>query len=256
MGQVYQGYHPLLDRSVAIKVLPPSLVQSAEMRARFLQEARIAAALRHPNIVQVYDFGQEDDLVYMVMEYVDGLSLKGRLNELRQGKQTMPVPQAMRIARQIAEALAYAHQHDAIHRDLKPANILLNQQGQAILVDFGLAVLRDGPRYTQPGKVWGSPSYIAPEQLDEPPSVDARSDVYSLGVVLYEMVANTPPFKSGSPMKILWEKVNLPPRPPRELVPGLPPALEAIILKALETQPGARYATAQEMAQALRQIGG
>jgi beta-N-acetylhexosaminidase len=256
MGQVYQGYHPMLDRSVAIKVLPPALIQSEEMRARFLQEARIAAALRHPNIVQIYDFGQDADLIYMIMEYVDGVSLKERLTQLRASGQTMPVAQAVEITRQIASALAYAHEQGAIHRDLKPANILLNARGQAILVDFGLAVLGDSPRYTEPGKVWGSPVYIAPEQLDEPPSVDARSDIYSLGVVLYEMVANTPPFKTGSAMKILWQKVNLLPAPPSELVPSVSPALEAIILRALARRPDERYATAQEMAQALGQVGG
>jgi beta-N-acetylhexosaminidase len=256
MGQVYQGYHPMLDRSVAIKVLPPALIQSEEMRARFLQEARIAASLRHPNIVQIYDFGQDADLIYMIMEYVDGVSLKERLAQLQAAGQTMPVAQAVETARQIASALAYAHEQNAIHRDLKPANILLNARGQAILVDFGLAVLGDSPRYTEPGKVWGSPVYIAPEQLDEPPRVDTRSDVYSLGVVLYEMVANTPPFKTGSAMKILWQKVNLLPAPPSELVPGLSPALEAVILKALARQPDERYATAQEMAQALGQVEG
>ena len=255
MGQVYKGHHPMLDRSVAIKVLPPALIQSEEMRARFLQEARIAAALRHPNIVQIYDFGQDDELVYMIMEYVDGVSLKERLSTLRAAGEMMSIARAVEIAHQIAGALAYAHQQDAIHRDLKPANVLLTEQGQAILVDFGLAVLGDGPRYTEPGKVWGSPVYIAPEQLDEPPSVDARSDIYSLGVVLYEMVSGEPPFKTGSAMQILWQKVNLQPQPPSKLAPDLPPELQAVILKALDRSPDERYATAQDMAQALRQIG-
>jgi serine/threonine protein kinase len=256
MGQVYKGYHPLLDRAVAIKILPPALVQSTEMRARFLQEARIAAALRHPNIVQIYDFGDDDGLFYMIMEYVAGTSLKERLIELRAAGERMSMVQVAEIALQIARALAYAHEQGAIHRDLKPANILLSEGGQAILVDFGLAVLRGGPRYTEPGKVWGSPTYIAPEQLDELLHVDARSDIYSLGIVLYEMTTGSPPFKADSAMQVLWQQANLPPRPPRELAPDLPPALEAIILKALAKHPAERFATAQELAAALEQLDG
>jgi len=254
MGQVYQGYHPMLDRSVAIKILPPALVESEEMQARFLQEARIAAALRHPNIVQVYDFGESEGLIYMTMEYVDGTSLKERLAQLRAEGEVMPITQAVEIARQIADALAYAHARGAIHRDLKPANILLTPQGQAILVDFGLAVLHGGPRYTEPGKVWGSPSYIAPEQLGDVPRTDARSDVYSLGVILYEMVTGRPPFKGDSVMEILWQQANAPPRPPHELAPDVSPELEAIILKTLAKRPAERFATAQELADALKAL--
>jgi serine/threonine-protein kinase len=257
MGQVYKGYHPMLARTVAIKILPPALVQSEEMRARFLQEARIAAVLRHSNIVQIYDFGQAPDgLFFMTMEFVDGTSLKERLARLRGAGELMPMGQAVEIARQIASALAYAHERDAIHRDLKPANVLLTERGQAILVDFGLAVLQGGPRYTEPGKVWGSPTYIAPEQLGEPPQVDGRSDLYSLGILLYEMVTGQPPFKGDSVMETLWQQVNVPPRPPSELAPDLPPELEATILKALAKSPDQRFASAQEMADALEGMDG
>jgi serine/threonine-protein kinase len=251
MGQVYAGHHPLLDRPVAIKILPPSLVDSEEMRARFTQEARIAAALRHPNIVQIYDFGEADGLYYMTMEFVEGTSLKKELAQLQSTGEMMPVDQGIGIARQIAAALAYAHEQGAIHRDLKPANILLNKRGQAILVDFGLAVLHGGPRYTEPGKVWGSPNYIAPEQLDQPPRVDIRSDIYSLGVVLYEMVTGQPPFKGGSAMEILWCHANVAPRSPRLLAPDVSPELEAIILKTLAKDPDKRYSNAQDLADAL-----
>jgi serine/threonine-protein kinase len=254
MGQVYKGYHPMLDRPVAIKVLPPSLLESEEMHARFLQEARIAAGLRHPNIVQIHDFGETDGLLYMIMEYIDGTNLKARLVELRANEEVMSVGEAVDIGRQIAGALAYAHQHGAVHRDLKPANILINQQGQAILVDFGLAKLRGEPRYTEPGKVWGSPSYIAPEQLAETPQVDGRTDIYSLGVVLYEMVTGRPPFKADSVMEVLWQQANVPARSPRELAPDLPAGLEAIILKALAKDPDQRYQEAGAMADALSAV--
>lgn len=256
MGQVYRGHHPMLDRPVAIKILPPALVQSEEMRARFLQEARIAAALRHPNIVQIYDFGAADGLYYMTMEYVDGKSLKVALAQLQADGDIMPVDQAVAVAQQIAEALAYAHQHGAIHRDLKPGNILLTEGHQAILVDFGLAVLRGGPRYTEPGKVWGSPNYIAPEQLGDAPRIDARSDIYSLGIVLYEMTTGRPPFKGDSVMEVLWCQANVPPRAPRELAPDISPELQSIILKALAKDPDQRYANAKEMADALKALGG
>lgn len=254
MGQVYEGYHPMLDRRVAIKILPADLVQSDEMRGRFQQEARIAAALRHPNIVQVYDFGQRDGLNYMIMEHVEGESLKTRLDHQRAAAEVMPLNEVIDIGVQIAEALAYAHEHGAIHRDLKPANILLTKQGQAILVDFGLAILHDGPRYTAPGKAWGSPKYIAPEQLGDEPHVDARSDIYSLGIVLYEMATGQPPFTSGVVMEVLWQHANVPPRPPHELAPDIPPGLEAIILRALAKEPEARHATAREMADALKAL--
>jgi beta-N-acetylhexosaminidase len=251
MGQVYKGYHPLLDRSVAIKILPPALVESEEMRARFLQEARIAAALRHPNIVQVFDFGETENLIYMIMEFIDGVSLKGRLTEASASGEMLPVDEAVQIARQVATGLAYAHAHGAVHRDLKPANILINREGQAILVDFGLAVLRGGPRYTEPGRVWGSPTYIAPEQLSDPPRFDARSDIYSLGVMLYEMLTGRPPFKADSVMEVLWQQANVTPRPPRQLAPDVPPELETIVLRALSKNPAERFQTAQELADAL-----
>jgi serine/threonine-protein kinase len=255
MGQVYRGHHPMLDRPVAIKVLPPALVESEEMHARFLQEARIAASLRHPNIVQIYDFGQQNGLLYMTMEYVEGTSLKSRLSELKTAGELLPLEEAVEIARQISSALAYAHDQGAVHRDLKPANILLDRRGQAILVDFGLAVLQGGPRYTEPGKVWGSPSYIAPEQLNDPPQVGASSDIYALGVVLYEMVTGRPPFQADSVMEVLWQQANVPPRPPHELIPDLPAALEIVILKALAKDPAARYATARALNEALSQVG-
>jgi hypothetical protein len=254
MGQVYRGHHPMLDRPVAIKVLPPALVESEEMHARFLQEARIAASLRHPNIVQIYDFGQQNGLLYMTMEYVEGTSLKSRLSELKTAGELMPLQETVEIARQISSALAYAHDQGAVHRDLKPANILLDRRGQAILVDFGLAVLQGGPRYTEPGKVWGSPSYIAPEQLNDPPQVGASSDIYALGVVLYEMVTGRPPFQADAVMEVLWQQANVPPRPPHELTPDLPAGLEAVILKALAKDPAARYATARALNQALNGV--
>jgi serine/threonine-protein kinase len=255
MGQVYKGHHPMLDRPVAIKILPPALAESEERRARFRQEARIAAALRHPNIVQIYDSGEVGEMMYLIMEYIDGTSLKGRLNQLHAAGEIMALGEAVGIARQLARALAYAHEQGAIHRDLKPANVLLAEEGQAILVDFGLALMRGGGRLTKPGTVWGSPTYIAPEQLGETPQVDERSDLYSLGVVLYEMVTGHPPFKADSIMETLWQQANVPARPPRQLAPDVPEELETIILRALAKQPDDRFGDAQELVNALSGIG-
>jgi serine/threonine protein kinase len=255
MGQVYKGHHPMLDRPVAIKVLPPSLAESEERRARLRQEARIAAALRHPNIVQIYDFGEVGGLMYLIMEYIDGTNLKGRLSQLRRVGEIMALGEAVGIAAQLARALAYAHGQGAIHRDLKPANVLLTEADQAILVDFGLALMRGGTRLTAPGTVWGSPTYIAPEQLGETPQVDARSDLYSLGVVLYEMVTGRPPFKADSIVETLWQQAKVPPCPPRELAPDVPKELETIILRTLAKQPHDRFGNAQELADALSAVG-
>jgi serine/threonine-protein kinase len=244
----------MLDRAVAIKVLPPALAQSEERRARFRQEARIAAALRHPHIVQVYDFGEAGGTMYLIMEYIDGTSLKGRLSQLRTAGETMSVREAVSIAAQLAGALAYAHERGAIHRDLKPANILLSEDGQAILVDFWLATIRGGPRYTEPGTVWGSPTYIAPEQLGETPHVDARSDLYSLGIVLYEMATGQPPFKADGIMEVLWQQANASPRPPRELAPDIPADLETVILRTLAKKPDERFGSARELGEALAAV--
>ncbi len=251
MGQVYKAYQPLLDRTVAIKVLPSSLVESQEMRGRFRQEARAAANLRHANIIQVHDFGVQGELIYMVMEYVDGQSLKERLAELRQAGERMPLPEALDLIRQVADALAYAHASGAIHRDVKPANILLTRDGQPVLADFGLVILQGGARFTAPDTLWGSPAYMAPELLEGDRDADERSDVYALGIVFYEMLVGRSPFDVESVSKLIWQQIHVEPTPPSELVDDLPEAVDRIVLKMLAKDPGQRYPTAADLISAM-----
>jgi serine/threonine-protein kinase len=250
MGQVYRGYQPLLDRTVAIKVLPSVLVESEEMRGRFQQEARIAANLRHPNIIRVHDFGVREDMIYMVMEHVDGQTLKEHLRTLNAIGGRLPLQEVLEITRQVADALAYAHVHGAIHRDVKPANILLTQEGQPILADFGLAVLRGGPRYTASGALWGSPAYMAPELFKEH-EADERSDIYALGIVLYEMLTGRPPFESESPVDLIWQQTSADLPRPSEQVPDLPEDVESVVLRLLAKDPAERYASARDLIAAL-----
>jgi beta-N-acetylhexosaminidase len=254
MGQVYKAYHPLLDRTVAIKVLPSALVASEEMQGRFQQEARIAASLRHPNIVQVHDFGIQGDMIYMVMEYVAGQSLKERLKTLKAAGERMPWPEAIEIARHVADALAYAHAHGTIHRDVKPANILLTPNSQPILADFGLVILRGGPRYTTPGSLWGTPAYMAPELFDGQSEASERSDIYALGIVLYEMLVGHPPFEGESPASLIRQQTSVEPAPLRDWVPDLPEPVEAVAMHMLAKDPNRRYPTAADLAATLDEL--
>ncbi|HEX7541843.1 MAG TPA: serine/threonine-protein kinase, partial [Anaerolineales bacterium] len=164
MAQVYKAYHPQLDRYVAIKVLRSDLVEEVEFLARFRREARAVAALRHPHIVQIYDFDAQDDLYYMVMELLEGDTLKAYLNALRVRSERLPLGETVRIFTDVLDGLSYAHGEGIIHRDLKPANIMLTRRGQAVLTDFGIAQIVGGTQYTISGALMGTLSYMAPEQ--------------------------------------------------------------------------------------------
>ena len=251
MADVYRAYHPQLDRFVAIKVLRGDLVEDAEFLGRFQREAKIVAALRHPNVVQVFDADTQDGIYYMVMELLEGDSLKARLTDHRARGERMPIGEAVRIMLDVLDGLAFAHSEGMIHRDIKPANIMLTRRGQAVITDFGIAQIVGGTRHTLSGALMGTLNYMAPEQGMQNQS-DARSDLYSLGIVLYEMLTGKPPFDADTPLAILMKHVNEPLPLPSAIGVSIPAPLERVLLKALSKDPDDRYQNAEEMAQAIR----
>ncbi len=253
MGAVYLAEDPELGRTVAVKAPqfagPPEAQATA--RQRFLRESRAAAAIRHPRVCPIYDVGEQDGVPYVVMAFIDGCSLAERLK--REGRFADPRA-ALALAVQIAEGLAAVHDAGLIHRDLKPANVLLDAAGDAFLSDFGLARRHDdADRLTVFGALVGTLAYMAPEQADTKGfgPLTPRSDLYSLGVVLYEMLTGRRPFQAESDASLLYQIVHETPPPPRQLRTDLDPSLEAIVLKAMARQPQERYANAREMAAAL-----
>jgi serine/threonine protein kinase len=252
MARVYRAYHPQLDRYVAIKALRSDLVEEEGFLARFRHEAQAVAALRHPNIVQVLDFDVQDDVYHMVMELLEGDTLKTRLNDYRMRGEQMPLGEMVRILLDVLDGLAYAHSEGMIHRDVKPANIMLTKRGQVVITDFGIAQIIGGTRHTASGALMGTLNYMAPEQGLKGHS-DARSDIYSLGIVFYEMLTQRTPFDADTPLAILMKHLNDPLPLPRQIDSTIPKAFERIVLKALAKHPEDRYQSAEEMAQALHE---
>ena len=250
MAQVYKAYHPQLDRYVAVKILRSDLVEEEEFLARFHREARAVAALRHPNIVQIFDFDVQDDLYYMVMELLEGDTLKAYLNSLRVRGEHLPLGEMVRIFQDALAGLSYAHGESIIHRDLKPANIMLTRRGQAVLTDFGIAQIVGGTQYTVSGALMGTLSYMAPEQGLSGHS-DARSDIYSLGIAYYEALTGSVPFDADTPLAILMKHINDPLPLPRWIDPTIPESFERVALKALAKRPEDRFQSANEMAEKL-----
>lgn len=244
MAVVYEAYQPALQRHVALKVLSPQLANDQAFTQRFRQEAIAAAKLRHPNIITIYDVGQSGELNYIVMERLDGHPLASLT---RQGP--MPPAQVGAIVTQIAQALDYAHQRGFIHRDIKPSNIMLDSNGHATLMDFGIAKALTGARLTQTGMVIGTPEYMSPEQVAGE-DIDGRTDVYSLGIVAYEMLTGQVPF-SGTTASVLYKQANVPPPSPRSHLPSLSPAVDNVITRALAKRRDERYPSAGQFAQAL-----
>jgi eukaryotic-like serine/threonine-protein kinase len=243
MAQVYRAHDRLLDRPVALKVLFPELSVDRAFVERFRREAQAAANLSHPNIVPVFDWGEDGGTYYIVMEYVDGQPLS---QALRTGG-PMPAQRVAMIGARVADALAYAHRHGVVHRDVKPGNVLLTNDDQVKVTDFGIArAVNTEESLTQTGAVMGTATYFSPEQA-EGIGVDPRSDIYSLGVVMFEMVAGRPPFLGESPVAVASKHVR--DRPPllRDLNPTVPPALEAIIAKAMAKSADMRYQTASDL---------
>ena len=253
MGAVYRGTHLMLNKPVAIKLIKPELVSSSEVVQRFLREARAAAHLSHPHIVTVHDLGQTPDgMLYIVMELVPGSSLK----ELIQAEGAWEAKRVVRLVKAIASALGVAHRNNVVHRDLKPQNIMVTRDsdGNEIpkLLDFGIAKTLEptSPALTSTGMVLGTPHYMSTEQAKGAPA-DRRSDLYALGVILYEMLVGSVPFDDASIPQILIKHLTEMPPPPSSVNPGIPTELEAIVLRLLEKDPDRRYQSAEELIQAL-----
>lgn len=248
MGDVFKGYHPSLDQYRAVKILPPYLSGNPELVERFFREARRCAALHHPNIVRLEHVGEQDGLYYMVMDYVPG----GSLRQLIDSGGPVPIQRGLHIAAQVCRALAHAHAHGVVHRDVKPSNILIGADDQVFLTDFGIArgVVNDEPGLTAAGVTLGTPEYMSPEQVRGEP-VDGRSDLYSLGIVLYEMFTGELPFTARSKATVKRQQLEKRPDSPRFYNPELPEGVEQVILQALEKAPADRFASAEEMELAL-----
>ncbi len=252
MAEVYKGYHAALERYVAIKMLGRSLRSDPALAQRFQREAQAIASLRHPNIIQVFDFGDIDGGHYIVMEFVEGIDLRAEMDRRRAAGQPFSPDEIVHILRQVADALDYAHGRDIVHRDVKPANILLAPDGAVILTDFGLAMLRNRVSQMTMGHTFGTPEYIAPEQAVDSRAAVPQSDLYALGAILYEMITGHPPFEDESPLSLALKHINEEPIPPRRYAPTLPEAVEALVLRALAKMPQERFASGQAMIEALR----
>ncbi|MGH7514480.1 MAG: serine/threonine-protein kinase, partial [Gemmatimonadales bacterium] len=248
MATVYLAQDLRHDRKVALKLLRPEL--SAVIGAeRFLAEIKLTANLQHPHILPLFDSGEADSHLFYVMPFVEGESLRSRLNREKQ----LPVAEAVRIATEVASALDYAHRHGVVHRDIKPENILLHD-GRALVADFGIALAASkagGNRMTETGMSLGTPHYMSPEQAMGERDITARSDVYALGVVLYEMLTGDPPFTGSTAQAVVARVLTEAPRPILPQRHTIPPEVEAAVLTALEKLPADRFGTAAEFAEAL-----
>jgi serine/threonine-protein kinase len=250
MSSVFKANDPNLKRVVAIKMIHEHLSNDPGFLSRFEEEASAVANLRHPNIVQVHDFNNEEDIYYMVMEFIPGETLQNHLKRLNQSSRIMPLEDVIKYMASICEASDYAHKRGLIHRDIKPANIMLSVQKQAILMDFGIAKIIGGQQHTATGAVVGTAQYMSPEQI-QGEQLDRRSDIYSLGVTLFEMVSGHPPFEADSAMTLMMMHINDPIPDLQEINPDVPHELVAVINKALAKSKDERYQTAGEMAAAL-----
>src|SRR5512135_931436 len=249
MGVVYKATDPLIDRIVAIKTITLSLAQEEreEYEARFYQEAKAAGRLSHPNIVTIFDVGRTGDIAYIAMEFLQGRELRDILND----KKLLPVDQVVDIVAQVALGLDYAHEHGVVHRDIKPSNIMVGRDGHVKITDFGIARMASAGVRTQTGMVLGSPKYMSPEQVMGK-LTDQRSDIFSLGVMLYEMLTGQPPFLGENVNAIMYQTLNAIPQPPSALNAAVPEILNFIVAKALAKDLEHRYQSALDFANDLR----
>jgi tRNA A-37 threonylcarbamoyl transferase component Bud32 len=255
MAEVYKAYQPNLDRYVAVKMMHTFLSDEREFLARFEREAKVVATLRHPNIVQVYDFDVEGGVYYMVMEYITGETLKARMQNLEGNDAWISLDDAARIILAVGSALKYAHERGMVHRDVKPANVMITLDGQVILTDFGIAKIVSASNLTASGAMVGTPSYMAPEQGMGQPG-DERSDIYSLGVMLYQLVLGRLPFDADTPLAVVLKHINDPLPLPKALKPDISDDLNRVILKALAKNPTDRYQKVADLTADLRKAMG
>jgi serine/threonine-protein kinase len=255
MAEVYKAYQPSLDRYVALKLMHNFLAEDPDFFERFAREAKNVAALRHPNIIQIHDFDREGANSYMVMEYIEGGTLKERIESLAKAGQRLPLNEALRIIKEVGAALSYAHKRNMIHRDIKPANVMIDSTGRAILTDFGIAKVVSTGKFTASGSILGTPAYMSPEQgLGQPG--DHRADIYSLGALLYQLVTGRLPFDADTPVAVILKHVNENLPPPRAINPTIPAGLESVIIKTLAKDQNQRFQTVDEMLAALDNLDG
>ena len=250
MGVLYRGFDPVLDREVAIKLMHADFSEDTEqMRPRFYREARAAAKLNHRNIVTIFEFAEESNIPYIVMEFLRGTPLGARLNS----QPPLTLDDKLNVVAQLCDGLSYAHEQGVVHRDVKPDNVFLLEDGSVKLLDFGIAKLTSST-LTRQGDVLGSASYMAPEQVGGSESVDGRADIFSTGVVLYELLSGRKPFEGDSPTSVIVKILKDEPTPIETVTTGLPPEVVAAVMKALQKDPADRFQTADEMGRELQSI--
>lgn len=242
MGDIYKATQKSLNRTVALKVLSPQMGRSDEFSKRFEIEARAISMLQHQNIVSIYEFGEEDGLKYFAMQFVDGEDLGKKLPQRKQ----LPLSEIIDYSKQICRGLRYAHNKNIIHRDIKPQNVLIDKNNICRLSDFGIAKIYAETNITMTGMAVGTPEYMSPEQA-EGDDLDAQTDIYSLGIVVYEMLTKNPPFTGKNPVAIAYKQVHELPIPPSALRKDTPKRLELIVLKALKKNRMERYKTIEDM---------
>jgi serine/threonine protein kinase len=252
MAEVYKAYQPGLDRYVGIKVLHGHLVDDEDFIGRFQREALAIGKLRHPNIVQAVDFDHHGESYFMAMEFINGPTLKDELKARHEANKPFTFEEIALIFSALCSAIDYAHARGMVHRDIKPANVMINEEGQVVLTDFGIARIMGATQYTQTGALSGTPAYMSPEQ-GQGERGDERSDIYSLGVMLYEMATGSVPYDADTPFAVIMKHISEPLPMPSAVNPNIPKAVEQVILKAMAKNPNDRYQTAGEMSTALRE---
>jgi serine/threonine protein kinase len=248
MATVYKAYHAALDRYVALKVLHPAFLEDQTFTARFQREARVVAKLEHPNIVPVYDFAQHETRPYLVMKYIEGETLKARLS-----RGALSAVEITQVVDSVGAALAYAHKQGILHRDIKPSNVMISKDGGMYLTDFGLArIAQAGESTLSSDSIMGTPQYISPEQARGDKDLDAGTDIYSFGVMLYEMVVGQVPFNADTPFSIIHDHIYTPLPMPRSINKKVPESVERVLLKALAKERADRYADVPSLVQAFK----